>query len=425
MRIALASLGCKTNQYEMDALAEALRARGAETVAPDQAADVYVLNTCTVTAEAERKARQMLRRFRRQHPEARIVACGCYAQQKDLSALADLTVGTALRDRLPDLILDGTDGRFVGPVPRVYEELGAPAVPEETRAFLKIQDGCDRRCAYCAIGIARGPARSRDLEAIAREARALARRGYREMVLTGTNLNQYDRGDGLISAIEVVDQIDGVERIRLGSLNSATITPAFAERLTRVEHLCPSFHLSLQSGSDHMLRAMGRPDTRAGYRAAVERLRRAFPDAGITTDVIVGFPGETDDDFQQTVEFCERIAFLRMHVFRYSRRPGTRAASLGSEVPKAVVHRRSEQLRRLADRLAAEAIERRMGAVREVLIETYDDRGRPQGYTPEYLFVKLDATSPAPDVGAIVRVRLVGRDGEIALGEWVDGPECE
>lgn len=479
IRIALASLGCKTNQYETDALAEWFRRHGFSVVDDRDKAEVYVLNTCTVTAEAERKARQLFRRYRRLNEQALIVACGCYAQRVDLSAIADIAVGTFGRSEIPALILDAlikrgllSDDRFTADmgdiaerteVPSIpgkvipYEELPAPAVPNETRAFLKVQDGCDHRCAYCAISLARGPSRSRPLPNILKEAQELVARGFSEFVLTGTNLNLYGADfhrrtgadcDGEIASpaflglsvkpeaacdladvILALDRVEGIRRLRLGSLEAGLITKEFIDKIADVESLCPSFHLSLQSGSDHILHAMRRRDTRDSYRGAVARIRTAFPSAGITTDLIVGFPGETRDDFEETLFFCDEIGFLRIHVFRFSSRPGTLAHKMPHQVPSTVVAERSEILRAKAAHLAEIAIRERLGQTRDVLIETFDERGRMEGYTPEYIFVKghsrradrLRGASSVelPEQGAIVPMRIVGIEEQTAIAEII------
>ncbi len=445
-RIALASLGCKTNQYEIDALAEWFRRHGFTIVDDKEPAEVYVLNTCTVTAEAERKARQLLRRYRKLNSEALTVVCGCYAQRSDLREMADICIGTAGRSVLPQLILGaleqtGSRGGLEKAAFQtdVYEELGVPAVPSETRAFLKVQDGCDNRCAYCAISLARGRARSRSIKNIILEARALAARGFSEFVLTGTNLNLYGsdfhgaegakntRTADLADVINAVSQVEGVRRIRLGSLESTLMTEDFVERISGIRPLCPSFHLSLQSGSDRILKAMNRRDSRASYRDAVSRLRAAFPGAGITTDLIVGFPGETKEDFEETLAFSDEIGFLRIHVFRFSRRPRTLADKMPGQVPAAIAMERSEILRAKAAELAVKAIADRMGQSFEVLVEQFDDKGRAEGYTPEYIFVKgvarrrrsdRDALGgDMPARGAIVPMKIVGSDGETAVAE--------
>lgn len=431
MRIAVQALGCKTNQYEVDALAEVFRRDGWSLVGPGEEADVYVLNTCTVTAEAERKARQILRRYRRLNPRALVVASGCYAQREDLGDLADLLVGTGLRALLPQMIKDRLAGEGEGPWKRImpatswldYEELGATAVPQETRAFLKIQDGCDNRCAYCAISLARGPSRSRDLSHILHEAADLVRGGFQELVLTGTNLNHYGRDLpdrlGLADVLEALDKLAGLERIRLGSLESGTISQSFVDRLARLDRFCPSFHLSLQSGSSRVLRAMRRRDRPESFLEAVDRLRGPFPQAGITTDLIVGFPGETEEDFEETLSFCDRVGFLDLHVFPFSPRPGTEAAAMTGRLSRPEVDRRARLLRRKADELYVSAIRDRLGQTREVLVEELDDLGRGAGYTPEYIQVSLEAAPEGLEKasrGQVRRVSLTGVRDRQALG---------
>jgi threonylcarbamoyladenosine tRNA methylthiotransferase MtaB len=495
-RVALVALGCKTNQYEMDALAESLRTLSFEIVESDEDAEVYVLNTCTVTAEAERKARQLLRRWRREHPDALLVACGCYAECSDLSAWADVVIGTAGRSSLPELLnsalLRKKERRAIPEVllphsavarravvqPKrlmdfdTYEELGAVAVPKGVRAFLKIQDGCDHHCTYCAIAPARGPARSRMLEAIVKEARELVNRGYREINLTGTNINLYGIGsadltkdggafrtleadlknertnhikfsvdsgtsgtdasgvarkNGLTEVLDALECVEGLERIRLGSLDPAILTPEMVKQLTFYEKLCPHFHLSLQSGSDSVLRKMGRKSTKQDYIDVCQRLCDAFPGAGITADIMVGFPGETEEDFEETVKLCEKVRFLRMHVFPYSRRQGTPADKWRCQVARDVVKDRAERLRALASRLAREAIMARVGRERDVLVENVDSEGRLCGYTPEYIYVRSQYIpdrqtgvrnrqgNPCGNLpGDIVRMRIVGAEGKDA-----------
>lgn len=433
MKFSVASLGCKTNQYEMDALSQELIHMGLTPSPAGQAADLYILNTCTVTAEAERKARQLFRRYRRDNPDALLVACGCFSQRSDLTGLADLVIGTSLRDRLAGLILEAIEQKVALPVNYAqpwegrapYEELGGIALPSETRAFLKIQDGCDNRCAYCAICLARGPARSRTREKILEEARQLAGQGFTEMVLTGTNINAYgsDLGRGgpvtdLAGLLTELDRVEGLERIRLGSLESTTITPDFMDRISRLDHLCPHFHLSLQSGSDRILRAMRRRDTTGQYKEAVDRIRSIFPQAGITTDLIVGFPGETDDDFDRTLEFCEEIRFLRIHVFRFSPRPGTAAASMGGQVPAGLAADRAGRLREKASQLAVNAIRERLGQTRPVLVEQVKRDGRVLGYSPEYIQViglQYAQGAEAARPGQIRSMRLDGIGEESAL----------
>lgn len=391
--IACLALGCKTNQYEMDALRDEAIRHGFVPGDPSEPADVYVLNTCTVTAEAGRKSRQMLRRFRRLNPKALIVACGCQSARADLSAWCDLAIGTHGRAGLFSEIAARLGREVTAPPPvppEIYEELPGLAVPNETRAHLKIQDGCNRRCAYCAIAPARGRARSRRPDAVLAEAQALVARGFTELVLTGTHLCSYgcDAGrrgeEALLDLLRALDAVDGLERVRLGSVDAGLLTPAFIAGYAELKTPCPHFHLSLQSGSDRILRAMRRPDTQASFMDAVSRLREVMPTVGLTADIIVGFPGETDEDFDATRHLCEEAAFLRIHVFRFSAREGTPAYAM-APVDPAVIRERAATLQAQADRQAEAAIVAAAGHMRDIIAERTDEAGMVLGYTGDYL----------------------------------------
>ncbi len=446
IRFASLALGCKTNQYEMDALNNEAAAAGLQLVSADDLADVYVLNSCTVTAEAGRKCRQMLRRFRKQNPEALIVCCGCHSELYDLGSLSDLSIGTVGRSKLlaaimsklaeaedPDTVSLRQE-RFAAdsgnPLWGQYEELPGTAYAEETRAYLKIQDGCDNRCSYCATTLARGPARSRQPEAILREAEQLVEAKYGELVLTGTNLNSYacewQRNDpeapGLIELLEELNRIPGLIRLRLSSLDAAgIITDKFMERYAKIERACPHFHLSLQSGSDRILRAMRRRDTRESFRRAVQTVRKYLPAAGISTDIIVAFPGETEEDFRDTLDFCEEMDFMRIHVFRFSRREDTAAYDLPDQLPGDVKRERAERMHELAEKLGRRAIDRSLGEIREVLAEREDELGRWHGYTEDYLpaVVLPDADRPVSR-GDLLKVRLSERCDSFVIARVCD-----
>ena len=445
IKFASQSLGCKTNQYEMDALNNEAVASGFQLVAADEFADVYVLNSCTVTAEAGRKCRQMLRRFRKQNPSALIVCSGCHSELYDLGALCDLSIGTVGRSQLLNEIIEkletaktaeGTGAlrkrtvlESTDPLWSLYEELPGTAFPEETRAYLKIQDGCDNRCSYCATTLARGPARSRQPEAILREAEELVAAGYGELVLTGTNLNSYacdwrqdPEAPALIDLLEDLNRIPGLIRLRLSSLDAAgIISPEFMERYAKIERACPHFHLSLQSGSDKILRAMRRRDSRESYRRAVETIREYLPAAGISTDIIVGFPGESEEDFQDTLDFCEEMGFMRIHVFRFSRREDTAAYSLADQVHGDIKRERAERMHELAHDLAVKAIENSLGQSRYVLVERDDEQGRWHGYTEDYLPTIITPPAGQPiSRGKLLKVRLNGREDTLALARAYD-----
>lgn len=436
LKAAFHTLGCKTNHYETDAVAERFRQAGFQCVDFDQTADVYVLNTCTVTAEADRKSRQHLRRARSINPDAIVVALGCHAQLNQDSPLADIVIGTQGKltavDRVLALLKE--KGRFdetgpdsctivdpgipdieksaleaspapvdkplthvAGPLEEAddYDEYGPVSRQSETRAYIKIEDGCDNFCAYCAIPLARGRVRSRDPERVLEEASRLAEAGYREVVLTGIHICSYgaDRGQGSEALPELairIGRIAGIDRIRFGSLEPQSITPRFAELAAAVSGLCPHFHLSLQSGSDPVLSRMSRRYDTDRFRESVKLLRARFPEAALTTDVMVGYPGETEDMHRQSLEFVREIGFSRLHVFRYSRRSGTSAASLPDQVPKEIAIRRSTEMQALGDELARQYHARLVGHPQTVLIEQVLADGSATGYTDTYVPVVIE-----------------------------------
>lgn len=445
VKFASQALGCKTNQYEIDALNNEAIAAGYQVVPANDFADVYVLNSCTVTAEAGRKSRQMLRRYRRQNPAAFIVCSGCHSELYDLGSLCDLSIGTVGRSQLLASIsekLEETESsggetlrreRFIpksaDPLWSQYEELPGTAFPEETRAYLKIQDGCDNHCSYCATTLARGPARSRQPAAILWEAEELVAAGYGELVLTGTNLNSYacdwrrnPEAPALIDLLEDLNRIPGLIRQRLSSFDAAgIISDEFMERYAKIERACPHFHLSLQSGSDKILRAMRRRDTRASFRRAVRTIREYLPEAGISTDIIVGFPGEMEEDFQDTLDFCEEMDFIRIHVFRFSRREGTKAYDMAGQVHGDIKRERAKRMHELAEKLARRAIDKHLGEGRSVLVERKDELGRWQGYTEDYLpAIVVSDTTKNISGGDLVKVKLCGRDDTSVIATVYD-----
>ncbi len=403
MKVAFCTLGCKVNQYETQALEQLLVQRGHTLVPFEGEADAYVINTCSVTAISDKKSRQMIRRARKMAPEAVVAVCGCYAQTHpaDMDALeADLVAGTGDRlgfvDRLeetwrlrrPMTALDNVFDR------RVFEVLPAGGLEGRTRAMLKAEDGCVNFCSYCIIPYARGPVRSLSVEEAARQAEGLAREGYREIVLTGIELSSWGRDLGRDATLEdLVEAVCAAApgcRIRLGSLEPRTVTEAFCARVARLENLCPHFHLSLQSGSDTVLRRMNRRYDTARYLESVRLLRSHFDDPGLTTDLIVGFPGETEEEFTETLTFLRRCAFSAMHIFPYSRRPGTPAADMPDQVRNAVKEERARRASAVAAELEASFLERRVGQTVPVLFEEERD-GFWRGYTPRYEEVTVPA----------------------------------
>ena len=403
---ALHNLGCKVNAYETESMQQMLEAAGYEIVDFAETADVYVINTCSVTNMADRKSRQMIHRARGKNPAAVIVAAGCYVQtageeiKKDLSI--DILIGNNKKAELIPLleqyfadhahavdVIDINDG--IQP----YEELTLAKTGEHTRAFMKVQDGCNQFCSYCIIPYARGRVRSRDPKSVYKEACTLAENGYREIVLTGIHLSSYGVGEefGLLELIRMVHEIPGIERIRLGSLEPRIITGEFVQQLSGLRKICPHFHLSLQSGCDETLVRMNRKYTTEEYAHSCELLRGVYEHPAITTDVIVGFPGETQEEFAQTKRFLERIGFYEMHVFQYSRRHGTRAERMPDQVPETVKKARSGELLALVEEQSKAFRDYYIGKEQTVLFEEDMQIGEKRymvGFTPEYVRLAME-----------------------------------
>ena len=417
-KAALHNLGCKVNAYETEAMQQQLEERGYEIVPFDQKADVYIINTCSVTNIADRKSRQMLHRAKKLNPEAVVVAAGCYVQvasdalKEDDSV--DIIVGNNNKARLADILEEymkdrqGDEGGYVLDIARAreYEELHVSRLGEHTRAFIKVQDGCNQFCSYCIIPYARGRVRSRKPEDVEAEGKGLVARGYREVVLTGIHLSSYgtehmegspvkggdwDSGP-LWDLIERIHRVEGLERIRLGSLEPRIITREFAEKLAGLPEFCPHFHLSLQSGCDATLKRMNRHYTTEDYLRRCGILREIFDHPAITTDVIAGFPGETEEEFEETRRFLETVRFYEMHVFKYSKRQGTRAAVMEDQVSEQVKARRSDVLLELEKTMSREYRERFAGSRVSVLFEEAAEIGGKwymMGHTPQYVRAAL------------------------------------
>ena len=414
---AFHTLGCKVNAYETEAMEQALLQAGYELRSFEEAADVYIINTCSVTNIADRKSRQMLHRAKTLNPGAVVVAAGCYAQAAAESlkedGSVDLVLGNQEKKNLVRILeayfADKLEAPFaVGDMREAtqYEDLAANRSEGHTRAFLKVQDGCNQYCSYCIIPFLRGNIRSRRPGDVRREAERLAASGVRELVLTGIHLSSYGRdfknaaeredfGDGaanLLELLTLLDGVEGIERLRIGSLEPKIATPAFAAGLASLRHFCPHFHLSLQSGSNATLRRMGRRYTAEEFRAGVRALRTAFPDAAMTTDVIVGFPGESEEEFSESFSFIEEIRFYETHIFPYSKREGTRAAAMPEQVPGALKKRRAARLQALNLGRQREFRTSRLGTTQEMLSEetvTIDGQAYLIGNSREY--VKLAA----------------------------------
>lgn len=420
-RAALHSLGCKVNSYETEAMQEMLLEQGYEIVPFEEQADVYVINTCSVTNMADRKSRQMLHRARKQNPKALVVAAGCYVQSAREALLedpaVDILIGNNEKAKLPEILriweMTGNAAHIHDMShEKRYEEMSRRRTAGHTRAYVKIQDGCDQFCTYCIIPYTRGRVRSRRLPDILSEVEALSENGYQEVVLTGIHLDSYgaDLPDGdLLGVIRAVAGVGGIRRIRLGSLEPRIMTEDFVRGLASVKKLCPHFHLSLQSGCDGTLKRMNRRYDTEEFRACCRRLRDAFDRPALTTDVMVGFPGENEEEFAQTVAFLKEIGFYEMHVFKYSRRKGTRADRMEGQIPEQVKTLRSEALLELTKEESRAYRRRLIGETVEVLMEepyTCREKTWQTGHTGTY--VKVAVPEDTPLTNRLVRVKVEG-----------------
>jgi len=424
MTVFFHTLGCKVNQYETQAMRRLLEDDGFDTAEfragfCDADDGVLVINSCTVTGESDRKLRQLLRRTRRDNPYAVIVLCGCMPQAFPTRAAAlfdaDIVVGNAERRALPATLRAYLQNRErtvdIPPHTTEYEPLAIREFQGRTRAFVKIEDGCNRFCTYCAIPYARGRVRSRSLDDLKEEVEVLAAAGYREVVLTGINLTAFgqDTDTTLADAVDIAAAVEGICRVRLGSLEPDHMTPALLDRLAAQPKLCPQFHLSLQSGCDATLRRMRRHYTTAEYAALCTDLRRRFPDAAITTDIMVGFPDETEEEFAETLRFAEDIAFARAHIFAYSCREGTPAAAMAGQVTTAEKAARARRLSAVCEATRARYEEALVGQTVSVLLETQDAAGYWEGHTPTYVPVRVKTDGAAGDM---ITVRITARQND-------------
>lgn len=435
MKVKMITLGCKVNQYESEAMLSSLLKNGFTAAADDEQADVVVLNSCTVTAESDRKVRQIFRRAKKDNPDAVMVLSGCMAQAfpEDAQRLeeADIILGTSNRARLlPDLLTFlSTRQRIVDIEPHTngetFERLQVENFSGRTRAFVKIEDGCNRFCSYCIIPYARGRVRSKPLEDLKAELHALADNGFREVVLTGINLSAYGQEFGLhlCDAIEAACAVPGIARVRLGSLEPEQLSEPVIRRMAKQEKLCPQFHLSLQSGCDATLRRMNRHYTADEYRTIVRNLRAAFDNAAITTDIMVGFAGENEEEFAASLAFAKEIAFAKVHVFAYSRRPGTRAYDMGDQVTNAVKESRSHAMIRATTETQRTFFDTQVGRTEQVLFERAVQPGVYEGYSMNYTPVL--AASGTSLAGQIRTVRIESNAGTHCIGRITDGNEAD
>lgn len=419
-KIAVHTLGCKVNQYDTEAMLESFERAGYENAEPDEAADVYLVNTCTVTGTGDQKSLKLIRRIHREHPNAAIIAAGCLTQrdaEKVMLPGVMLAIGVQRRAEVVELLKKAIDEETpidaTGPLNgAAFESLFVSRHEGKTRATMKIQEGCDRYCAYCVIPYVRGPVRSMELSMVRAEAERLAKAGYLEIVLTGIHLASYGRGTGhtLLDAVREVQAVPGVQRIRLGSLEPRVVTDEFAEALSKMDKVCPQFHLSMQSGSKTVLKRMHRAYTPDEYMQAVQTLRRYFPGCALTTDVIAGFPGETDEEDAETRAFVQDVHFARLHVFPYSRRSGTVADRLPGQVPEEIKKKRANELIEIGNKMELDYVQSLKGTTQTVLFETALPNGEAEGYTASYVRVRARALP-----GEIRAVRITDTQGTLAI----------
>lgn len=429
-RAASYALGCKVNQYESEAIAELFAEKGYEIVGIDEAADVYVINTCTVTNFGDKKSRQLIRKVKRQNENAVVAVVGCYAQTAPQEIMkvegVNLVIGTKDRGQIVEMVEDynpenGVENHVSDIMKeRVFEPLSIQKLANRTRAYLKIQDGCSQYCSYCIIPYARGPIRSREPKAVLEEVRRLEQNGFREIVLTGIHVASYgrDRKDtSLLDILRQVHEVHGIKRIRFSSIEPNVVTEEFARTMAELPKVCHHFHLSLQSGCDRTLKEMNRKYDTEKYRQAAAMLRKYLPDVALTTDIIVGFPGETEEDYQESFDFAKEIGFSKIHVFPYSPKKGTPAAERRDQLPNSVKTERSHKLLALSDEMSAAFLNGYVGQSVEVLYEKQVAAGVYEGHTSNYM--KVHGKSEEDLTNRIVLTRITRIEEEYALGEVI------
>lgn len=422
------ALGCKVNQYESEAIAELFAEKGYEIVGIDEEADVYVINTCTVTNFGDKKSRQLIRKVKRQNENAIVAVVGCYAQTapKELMEIAgvNLVIGTKDRAQIVEMVeqynrANGVENHVSDIMKeRVFEPLSIQKLANRTRAYLKIQDGCSQYCSYCIIPYARGPIRSREPQEVVAEVKRLAENGFKEVVLTGIHVASYgkDRRDtSLLDILKQVHEVEGIERIRFSSIEPNVVTEEFAQTMAALPKVCDHFHLSLQSGCDKTLKEMNRKYDTEKYRQAAATLRKYLPKVALTTDIIVGFPGETEEDFRESYAFAEEIGFAKIHVFPYSPKRGTPAAARKDQLLNAVKSERSHTLIQLSDRMAADFLADAVGTDAEVLYERAVGEGIYEGHTTNYM--KVHGRSETDLTNRIAKTHITRAEGEMLFGD--------
>lgn len=427
-KVAFYTLGCKVNQYETNAMIERFIKANYEIVDFEELSDIYVINTCTVTNMSDRKSRQIIRRVKQINPNSILVVTGCYAQvaSKELEKIEeiDLIVGNTEKKDIVNIVENykkDISGKYeISDInnQKEFVDFGTTTYTEKTRAVIKVQDGCNNFCSYCIIPYAKGRVRSRKLESVIDEIKSIAQKGIQEVVITGIHVASYgldfkDENIRLIDLLEEINKVEGIKRIRLGSLEPNIITDEFVQRLKNVDKICDHFHLSLQSGCTETLKRMNRKYTTEDFEKVVERLRNAFPNVALTTDIIVGFPDETDEEFNTTYEYLKKIKFYKMHVFKYSQRKGTRAAVMPNQIDGNIKEERSHKLIELSNRNEEEFLDRYIGKEVYVLFEQ-EEGEYIKGHTSNYLVVKAKGKELE---NKMLRVKITSREGDELIGK--------
>ena len=429
MKVAFYTLGCKVNQYETNGMIQAFLEKGYELAQFSEKADIYVINTCTVTSISDKKSRQMIRRTKQLNPDAIVVAVGCYAQVakdrleeiKDIDLILGISEKKDIVKYVEEELKDRKPKEYISDVmnQKEFVDFGNVNYTDKNRVAIKVQDGCNQFCTYCIIPYARGRIRSRKIENVKQEVESLAKKGIREIVVTGIHVASYgkdlEEDVGLINLLEELNKIDGIERIRLSSLEPTLITSEFVERLSKLEKICDHFHLSLQSGCDTTLKRMNRHYTTEDFKKATELLRKVYPNVALTTDIIVGFPGETEDEFNTTYNFLKDINFYKMHIFKYSQRHGTKAEKMPNQVDAKIKEERSRKLIELSDKNEVEQNIKYKGKILKVLVEEYED-GYFKGHTTNYILVKIQENEKNLK-NKIVDVKIIDNEGIELIGK--------
>ncbi|SHH26635.1 threonylcarbamoyladenosine tRNA methylthiotransferase MtaB [Anaerosphaera aminiphila DSM 21120] len=421
---SILTLGCKVNKYESEAMSELFEERGYLNVDFEtEVSDIYIINTCTVTNLSDKKSRQFIRRAKRENPDSIVIVMGCYSQTApdEVSAIdgVDIIIGTTERSKVVDLCEEFEKNKSQINIvrslknDREFQSINISREKDMTRSYMKVQDGCNRYCTYCIIPYARGNIRSRKLEDCLEEANVLAEAGYREVVITGIHVGSYGhdlKDTSLIDLIEKISEVNGIDRIRLSSIEPKTITEDFMKRAVKTKKLCDHFHLSLQSGSNKVLREMNRKYTREEYYNTTELIKSYMPNAGLTTDVIVGFPGESEDEFMESYDLIKKVGFSRIHVFKYSKRSGTKAADMENQIDGNIKHKRSEKLITLNEDLMKNFADKNRGIVHSVLFEEKMTDGFYEGYTTNYIRCRVNSKKSLNN--EIKDVKIVDTDRE-------------